>query len=92
MVIQLREQFPQVKNLHHIRGSVITHWQKQEGVMEAMVKAGHRYVSSTQRYQTNKYEELQDQLKTMHPLEGMALGSYFHVSIAYICRALNNSL
>jgi hypothetical protein len=41
--------------------------------MEAMVKAGHRYVSSTQRYQTNKYEELQDQLKAKHPLENIPI-------------------
>jgi len=28
-----------------------------------------RQLSSTQRYQTNKYEELQEQLKNIHPLE-----------------------
>lgn len=65
----LKRDFPFVQDLHHIRGSVITNWQKSEGVMEAMVKAGHRYISSTQRYQTDNYEELQDQLKSMHPLE-----------------------
>lgn len=69
----LKRNFPQVEDLRHIRGSVITNWQKNEGIMEAMVKAGHRYISSTQRYQTNKYEELQDQLKTLHPLEKLKI-------------------
>ena len=73
ILAQLKKEFPQVKNLLHIRGSVITEWQKQEGIVEAMTKAGHRYVSSTQRYQTNKYEELQSQLKTKHPLEYLTL-------------------
>lgn len=66
---RLKREFPQIKDLHHVRGSVITHWQKNEGIMEAMEKAGHRYITSTQRYQTNNYEELQDQLKSLHPLE-----------------------
>ncbi len=73
---QLKKDFPQIENLLHIRGSVITNWQKQEGIMEAMVKAGHRYISSTQRYQTNKYEELQEQLKSIHPLEKMNITSF----------------
>ena len=73
LLYKLKKAFPQIENLIHIRGSVITHWQKQEGIMEAMVKAGHRYISSTQRYQTNKYEELQDQLKSKHPLESLEI-------------------
>ncbi|MCC7302603.1 MAG: site-specific integrase [Bacteroidia bacterium] len=68
---KLRWEFPQVQDLRHLRGSVITKWQDEEGLMEAMVKAGHRYVSSTERYRTTRYEELQDQLKSLHPLEKM---------------------
>jgi integrase/recombinase XerD len=71
LLVSLRRTFPQLKDLKHIRGSVITHWQDEDGLMEAMVKAGHRYVSSTERYRTTRYEELQDQLKSLHPLENM---------------------
>lgn len=77
MLGKLKKAFPQIENLQHIRGSVITNWQKNEGIMEAMEKAGHRYVTSTQRYQTNKYEELQEQLKSVHPLESMNLNGIF---------------
>ena len=70
---KIKKQFPQVENYRHIRGSVISHWDKDEGIIEAMTKAGHRYVSSTARFQTGKYEELHEQLKSIHPLESMNL-------------------
>lgn len=70
---QLKWKYPQIDDYKHIRASVITHWQKEEGVIEAMVKAGHRYISSTMRYQTSKYEDLQDELKAIHPLEKMKI-------------------
>jgi site-specific recombinase XerD len=73
LVYKLKRDFPYIEDLRHIRGSVITNWQKQEGIIEAMQKAGHRYVSSTERYQTNKYEELQELLKSIHPLESMKI-------------------
>lgn len=73
LLADLKRRFPQVENLLHLRGSMISNWEKEEGIMEAMVKAGHRYVSSTQRFQGTKYEELQDQLKSLHPLEWMNL-------------------
>lgn len=76
MLSKLKRDFPQIENLVHIRGSVITNWQKDEGVIEAMVKAGHRFVSSTQRYQTSKYEELQEQLKNIHPLEHLDTSTF----------------
>lgn len=70
---KLKIQFPQINNLQHLRASVITNWQKHDGVIEAMGKAGHRYVSSTAKYQTHKYEELQQKLRTKHPLEAMTI-------------------
>jgi len=68
---KVQKQFPQIENFMHVRGSVITNWQKDEGTVEAMVKAGHRYISSTQRFHTQKYDELQDVLRTLHPLESI---------------------
>ena len=72
---KLKREFPVVIDLHHIRGSLITHWQKTEGIMEAMEKAGHRYVTSTKRFDTSQYDELQDELKSIHPLESMNISS-----------------
>jgi integrase/recombinase XerD len=73
---KLRKQFPQIIDLKHIRGSVISNWDKEEGIVEAMTKAGHRYISSTTRFQTGKYDELKEELKTLHPLENLEL-SFF---------------
>lgn len=66
---QIRKEFPQVEDFIHLRTSAITHWEKEDGIIEAKVKAGHRYVSSTERYQTDKLDELQKQLLVFHPLE-----------------------
>jgi site-specific recombinase XerD len=71
LLLEIRRHYPNIKNLLHIRGSVITHWQKEHGIMEAMEKAGHCFVSSTQRYETDKYEKLQEQLRNIHPMENL---------------------
>ncbi|MDP2386444.1 MAG: site-specific integrase [Bacteroidota bacterium] len=60
---------PQVKNLYHIRTSVITHWRNEHGLMEAMIMCGHKHAASTRRYETKKYDALHEQLKKFHPLE-----------------------
>ena len=70
---RVKKAYPYIEGFRQIRGSVISHWDKEEGVIMAMVKAGHRYVSSTERYQTKKYDELREDLKTMHPFENMNL-------------------
>jgi len=31
--------------------------------------AGHRHIKTTKRYETKKYDELQEQLKSVHPME-----------------------
>lgn len=60
---------PQIKNLYHIRTSVIAHWLVKHGLMEAMIMAGHYNIATTKRYETKKYDELQQLLKNVHPME-----------------------
>lgn len=60
---------PQVINLYHIRTSVISHWRKEYGLMEAMILCGHQHVKSTKRYETIMYDELHEKLKSLHPME-----------------------
>lgn len=67
-----RRLHPQVKNLYHIRTSVITHWRNEYGLMEAMIKAGHKHATSTRRYETKKYDALQEQLRNLHPMESIS--------------------
>jgi site-specific recombinase XerD len=60
---------PQIKDLHHIRTSVISHWYKHHNTRQVQYMAGHRYVSSTERYRTDKLESLQEQLEKLHPTQ-----------------------
>ena len=57
-----------VKNSLQIRASVLTYWLKTKNIREVQYMAGHRYVSSTDRYQTTKLEGLQELINELHPL------------------------
>jgi integrase/recombinase XerD len=65
----LKKINPKVRDLQQLRQSVITEWLKTEDVRKVQYKAGHRYVSTTERYQTNNLEDLQEALNTHHPLQ-----------------------
>lgn len=65
---ELRKINPGLRNGKQIRQSVITHWLKGEDVRIVQEKAGHRYVSSTERYEQSNLEDLQAQLEKHHPL------------------------
>jgi len=59
---------PAIKNAKQIRASGITHWLKTHNLRQVQYMAGHRYVSSTERYQLNNLEGLKDQVDKYHPL------------------------
>lgn len=54
-------------NLKHIRASVITHWIKAEGLRRAQYYAGHRYISSTEKYLPNQITGLIDDIAKYNP-------------------------
>lgn len=58
-----------VRDLRQLRQSVITEWLKTEDVRKVQHKAGHRYVSTTERYQVSNLEDLQEALNQHHPLQ-----------------------
>ncbi len=60
---------PRLKSLHQIRSSVITNWLNHYNLREVQYMAGHRYVSSTERYRTDNLEDLQKELEKYHPLK-----------------------
>lgn len=60
---------PTIKDFQHIRASVIAHWFKQYNTRQVQYMAGHRYVSSTERYRTTTLESLQEQLEKIHPIQ-----------------------
>lgn len=64
----IQAQHPKVKDLKHLRTSVISNWLKVHNLRQVQYMAGHRFVSSTEAYQLNNIEELQDDIKKYHPI------------------------
>ncbi|TCP27971.1 integrase/recombinase XerD [Tenacibaculum skagerrakense] len=57
-----------VENVHQIRASVITNWLSTYNLREVQVLAGHRYISSTERYVQDDLESLHEIVNNFHPI------------------------
>jgi integrase/recombinase XerD len=68
MFIQLKQLNPKVINAKQIRSSVITEWLRKNNLRQVQYMAGHKYVSSTQRYQCNNLDDLKNELQQHHPM------------------------
>lgn len=64
----IRKTNQAIQNPKQIRASVITNWLKNHNLRQTQYMAGHKYVSSTERYQTNNLDNLQNKLEKLHPL------------------------
>ena len=64
----LKKVEPQISSANQIRQSTITYWLKNHNLRQAQYMAGHKYVSSTERYQQNNIEDLQKEVNKYHPL------------------------
>jgi site-specific recombinase XerD len=60
---------PRLTNMAQIRASTITGWLKHYNLREVQYMAGHKYVSSTERYRMDTLEDLQKELEKYHPLK-----------------------
>jgi len=60
---------PRLNNMAQIRASVITNWLHHYNLRQVQYMAGHRFVSSTERYRTDNLEDLQKELEKYHPLK-----------------------
>ena len=58
-----------VQSAWQLRVSVIMHWLKQYDLRIVQHMIGHRQVSTTQRYQDQDLEDLQQQLTKYHPMK-----------------------
>jgi integrase/recombinase XerD len=65
---ELRLINPKVKHAQQLRQSVISHWLESKDIRIVQYLAGHRYVSSTERYQLSNLKALQEDLTKFHPL------------------------
>lgn len=64
----LKQQHPKVENAQQLRASVITKWLKQYNLRQVQYMAGHRYISSTERYKANNIDNLKNEIEKHHPL------------------------
>ena len=62
MAKQVKSICTRFSKFEQVRASVITHWIKTEGLRKAQYFAGHRYVSSTEKYQSNDLESLSEDI------------------------------
>ena len=69
MFKQLKQLNPRALNPKQLRSSVITFWLRQNNLRQVQYMAGHKYVSSTERYQVNNLDDLQNELKEHHPMK-----------------------
>jgi site-specific recombinase XerD len=70
LVEEIKEQNRNVVNLDQIRASIITNWLKQYNKRKVQYMAGHRYVSSTEAYEANNIESLQEDIQRFYPTLG----------------------
>jgi integrase/recombinase XerD len=68
MIGQLQQLNPKVTSANQLRGSVLTAWLQQYHLRQVQYMAGHKYVSSTQRYQIGTAEDWQSELQKHHPM------------------------
>lgn len=52
----------------HLRTSVIVHWLSKYDLRKVQYMAGHRYISSTERYLQNTIDDLKEDIADFHPL------------------------
>jgi integrase/recombinase XerD len=64
-----RLKHEKIKHASQIRASTIAEWTKKNDVRIVQYMSGHKYVSTTERYQSIHLEDLQEQLRVHHPLK-----------------------
>jgi site-specific recombinase XerD len=67
IVQELKGIEPRLRNLPHIRSSVILNWLKRHHKRQAQYMAGHKYISSTEAYAVQETDSLSDALSKHHP-------------------------
>jgi integrase/recombinase XerD len=68
LLTQLRKLNPKVINANQIRSSVITSWLQRYHLRQVQYMAGHKYVSSTERYRVLNNDDWPGELQKHHPM------------------------
>lgn len=67
LMAELKQQDKYLESLDQIRASVISYWLKQYNKRKVQYMAGHKYVSSTEAYEANNIETLQEDIQRFYP-------------------------
>lgn len=68
IIKKLRKVNRKVKNIHQIRASVIVNWLGKHNLRKVQIMAGHRRISTTERYVLEDLKKLHEMANTYHPL------------------------
>lgn len=69
IIKKLRKVNRKVKNGHQIRASVIVNWLDKYSLRKVQVMAGHRKISTTERYVQEDLKKLHEMVANFHPLQ-----------------------
>jgi len=64
---RIKKTHPKVKNTRQLRASRIILWLKDYNLRQVQYMAGHRYISSTEKYQTTDLQSLARSIEKYHP-------------------------
>ena len=65
---ELKKMNFRVTNIKQIRASVITNWLKEHDLRRVQYMAGHKYISSTERYLRNDNTAMHEAIEKFHPM------------------------
>lgn len=68
IIKKLKKYNQKAENIKQIRASVITNWLGQYNLRKVQYLAGHRYISSTERYLQDDLENLHEIVNNFHPI------------------------
>lgn len=68
IALNLKKLNHKFKDVKQLRASVIVNWLKQHNVRKVQYYAGHRYISSTEKYLQDDLENLHEMVNTLHPI------------------------
>jgi len=68
IIKKLKKYNQKVDNIKQVRASVITNWLGQYNLRKVQYLAGHRYISSTERYLQDDLENLHEMVNNFHPI------------------------
>ena len=69
IVKKLKHAYPIIQDPRHIRSSVIQNWLKINHIRQVQYMAGHKRISSTERYRREDLDDLIHQLQKYHPVK-----------------------